>query len=1225
MSSSPTAIPGGSRPFASLGVPVPQSVRDRKATLRQQFIVKSVIGLWVIALLISGTYLFSKGFLLTRSTLVETSHCAHLPSHDISDSHFPNTSCWYPASYQRALVVVIDALRFDYILPEHLSDSSTDTDWEFLRDPTQYDPRYLEHQVLGRSWPHPYHHGKLPVIERLLYKQPTHSQLYRFMADPPTTTLQRLKGLTTGTLPTFIDMGSNFAGSAIDEDNWLHQWFTQLQEQYPVTENGTLAGEQSPPVLFMGDDTWMSLFPKILESPWATAYPYSSFDVWDLHTLDNGVLDRLGDILPGFPGETLRQYEGNTEPRKDPLSSLLTPSTLSSENPSWRLAIAHLLGVDHCGHRYGPNHPEMARKLGQMNRMLEEVIRIMDNDTLLIVMGDHGMDPKGDHGGDHPLELEAGLFMYSKGTPLVPWRAAPGQPDRHSLARALAQVDSQVDESSLANYVYGLDRSIYRSVTQADLVPTLSLLLGLPIPYNNLGTIIPELMFKTQGNISEINNWTHLLRAAQLNCHQILRYVDTYTSYYPASALPAEQRDHILERLQRADQTIQRLMEGAQKEPSSAEPQTWISEAEQALADYLVFSRSVLVTFRQRWAQFDDKLMGAGLLVLLAACLALGSNIVRVNRADAFALAIEHYEFLVLGSLLGCIIALIGFVRWSWIPLAWRTMLNVLLGSQDFTLVDLGLTGTCIGSVVGWCFGAHISRWLEPTSAAKLSANPPDTAEQGVTRSQWLDWVFTGAVFAGHVSIFASNSFVVFEDHVVRFLIQSLVGYWVFRAFTITNPLVRNRTQGYGVLLLLLTRLTSYVTVCREEQAPYCISTFYASQGSTVSAPFATTALLAAAVIFPYWLTRQANQDNNLHGLAPVWYRFGMRGVLFLAACYWTIDTLEGQAALTEGTTTVPTSSSFVFGLVAEILDPLSTLGNWHTVKLILARLVMGLGLVVAPLGWIKLPFTVDVMLPPTELVPTTSSTSDTVEAGRNFTVVGIPNIYGSSYLLLVTMVFTFVVLVQQPMGGLMLYIMFFQLLCALEFFIAFDQVPTSVDKGPVTPTFSPSLLRVVQTLLFGLLSWHYFFATGHQAVISSIQWSTAFVGLSRMHLVLSGALIIVNTLGSFILTALVLPLAVLWRFPIDSPRSNTTLASRIDQCTYLYLLYHATLLVLSALFAGHFRRHLMVWKIFAPRFMLAGPVVALTAMMLVFLAAGWVTYKVVRDNNRLLTLLDNL
>jgi phosphatidylinositol glycan class O len=39
------------------------------------------------------------------------------------------------------------------------------------------------------------------------------------MADAPTTTMQRLKGMMTGGLPTFIDAGSNFESAAITEDN----------------------------------------------------------------------------------------------------------------------------------------------------------------------------------------------------------------------------------------------------------------------------------------------------------------------------------------------------------------------------------------------------------------------------------------------------------------------------------------------------------------------------------------------------------------------------------------------------------------------------------------------------------------------------------------------------------------------------------------------------------------------------------------------------------------------------------------------------------------------------------------------------------------------------------------------------------------------------------------------------------------------------------------------
>ena len=37
----------------------------------------------------------------------------------------------------------------------------------------------------------------------------------------------------------------------------------------------------------------------------------------------------------------------------------------------------------------------------------------LSEDTILFVLGDHGMTSSGDHGGDSAEELGAGLFIYS--------------------------------------------------------------------------------------------------------------------------------------------------------------------------------------------------------------------------------------------------------------------------------------------------------------------------------------------------------------------------------------------------------------------------------------------------------------------------------------------------------------------------------------------------------------------------------------------------------------------------------------------------------------------------------------------------------------------------------------------------------------------------------------------------------------------------------------------
>jgi hypothetical protein len=108
--------------------------------------------------------------------------------------------------------VVVDALRFDMCEWQHgLATNLT--------------PPYV---------------NKLPVIRDLLRDHPRRARLYRFVADAPTTTMQRIKGLATGGLPTFVDAGANFATEAIEEDNFLSQH-----------------GAAGRSTTFIGDDTWV--------------------------------------------------------------------------------------------------------------------------------------------------------------------------------------------------------------------------------------------------------------------------------------------------------------------------------------------------------------------------------------------------------------------------------------------------------------------------------------------------------------------------------------------------------------------------------------------------------------------------------------------------------------------------------------------------------------------------------------------------------------------------------------------------------------------------------------------------------------------------------------------------------------------------------------------------------------------------------------------------------
>lgn len=131
---------------------------------------------WIFFVHLAGIYLFSSGFLLTRLALTNVSS---------GDTLAP--------THKKALIIIIDSLRFDFIAPGPFPDYS------------------------------PYHHSILTLPSLLTASQPQHSLIFNSYPDPPTTTLQRIKGLTTGSLPTFVDVGSNFGGSEIEEDTWIGQ------------------------------------------------------------------------------------------------------------------------------------------------------------------------------------------------------------------------------------------------------------------------------------------------------------------------------------------------------------------------------------------------------------------------------------------------------------------------------------------------------------------------------------------------------------------------------------------------------------------------------------------------------------------------------------------------------------------------------------------------------------------------------------------------------------------------------------------------------------------------------------------------------------------------------------------------------------------------------------------------------------------------------------------
>ncbi|KAK7206749.1 hypothetical protein BZA70DRAFT_274996 [Myxozyma melibiosi] len=950
-----------------------KAVRKNKAKLDRSGLLSTIVPVWFLLLNVAGLALFSLGFLLTRPVL---------PDIAVKSETYSDPAVVLPKPFQRVVFILIDALREDFITGSAPADSYIST----LVTPAKY-----------------------------AESQPENAAVFKFIADPPTTTLQRLKALTTGSLPTFIDAGSNFNGAAILEDSWVSQ---------------LLAKNGFDRIAFAGDDTWVSLFPALLngtDSSINKTFPYESFNVLDIHTVDNGVTAHLAPLL--------------------------------ERRSEWDVLIGHYLGVDHTGHRYGPNTEVMKDKLAQMDDVVKSVISAIedDEDTLLVVLGDHGMDEKGDHGGDSKGEIEAGLFIYSSRPFLAP-----------------------SDEITTVN--------------QIDIVPTLSLLLDIPIPFNSLGSPIAS-VFK--GPKSDFHQ---LASASRIVSEQI----NSYRSRHPSFANSTD---------------VSILFNEANL--------AWVNQDyEKASSLYLAFQSANVNACRDMWARFDlvSMTLGIALLVATFATMIAFYAIFNGDSACASDYLSMFFKRIVLGTAIG---TLGGY------------------GSTEFVLSDRTLIVTVFGASVGSLLG-FLSCLLRMRKSLPSISLP----------SKWttLALVYTAA----HGMLFASNSYVVWETRSLSYLLVTFGFILLAASFGITDPIQRGTTVYNSVMFIILARAAEYPKLCREEQLPFCTSNFYSSPDSSVSSVTVIIILFLVPIVLPSVIRSFLRTSASDEGSAKAWIGAGLRLALALVGLYWTLDYAE--------------------------MDPRSITApeDIRPFKYMISRLLIGIALIGGPLAWFRAsPLCLRVeMTNNQELIKRAAEEGDieTVEKTKPVSVeiLGFANAYGSLYLLLFLCLYAGVALCNKPMGGIALAGMIYQILTLLEISDALDIPQKSV--------------LLIPTIL-GLMGTQYYFATGHQATLVSIQWDVAFLFTETTKPPLPHIALILNTFGPYILAGFAAPLSVLYKLspsPKDFRASEITL-SKVLRSSIGMMIYTTLLTVINFVMTAVLRRHLMVWKIFAPRFMLAG------------------------------------
>ncbi|KAK4179637.1 putative GPI ethanolamine phosphate transferase [Triangularia setosa] len=189
-------------------------------------------------------------------------------------------------------------------------------------------------------------------------------------ATSPTVTMPRLKAITTGSIPSFLDVVLNLdegdeSSSLASQDTWLAQ----------MKKKGT--GK----MVMYGDDTWLKLFPGMFDRAEGT----TSFFVSDFTEVDNNVTRHVPEEL---------------------------------KRDDWNTMVLHYLGLDHIGHKGGPRSPHMFSKQREMDGIVKQIYQAIESQdhlksTLFVVCGDHGMNDAGNHGASSAGETSPALVFIS--------------------------------------------------------------------------------------------------------------------------------------------------------------------------------------------------------------------------------------------------------------------------------------------------------------------------------------------------------------------------------------------------------------------------------------------------------------------------------------------------------------------------------------------------------------------------------------------------------------------------------------------------------------------------------------------------------------------------------------------------------------------------------------------------------------------------------------------
>lgn len=455
------------------------------------------------------------------------------------------------------------------------------------------------------------------------------------------------------------------------------------------------------------------------------------------------------------------------------------------------------------------------------------VVKEVDNNTVVIVIGDHGMTETGkkltsynfksyteriigDHGGSSDNEVTSAMFVHSK----LP------------LKRMTTSTDS---------------------IKQVDFVPTLSAILGIPIPFSNLGTVVLDALPVSHGS-----EWKTLLFSLWANVQQMVGYIKEYSA--TTNTFSEENLEKMRDKYAILNARVHTIGSEADFEKFASDAKT-----------FLVSLREMC---EEVWIQFDSFSISRGLLLLFLSVFFVYMIIDGIPS--------ERLPEIFMTSFLLCSYAALGIAVGISCILYYFSVVDDLMLNVYFSTGLMSLFMLVMLIIQNWeVIALH---WYERSRKNRI----PNLILR-------LILIFSAC------GVF-SNSYIIEEGYVLLFLLIAII---LFNNFEINAKKFQkiNKYAPLAFLLLscVLVRLSMYFWRCREEQQWCLKSDSFVTQKTTFGPSKIqwTISLIALAILVTVtriWL----RSCGNLVGYSPAVFlaRYAPTVIVVCTGGFWALHHL---------------------------------------------------------------------------------------------------------------------------------------------------------------------------------------------------------------------------------------------------------------------------------------------------------------------------------------------